>query len=92
MSYTEDLQKLVRLEKLRLVAMIVAFTCSFASIALDQDWLIWPRAFAWAAGGVVAAMEARCEKRLGRDADGSYLRAALFFIISAICFVSAVRG
>jgi hypothetical protein len=91
MSYTEDLQKLARLEKLRIISLIVAFTCSFASLAFDLTWLNWPRAFGWIAGGAVAIMEARCEKRLGRDADGSYLRAILFFIIGATCFYWAAK-
>lgn len=92
MSYTEDLQKLARLEKLRILSLIVAFALLGISIAFDVEWMIWPRALAWSAGGIVAAMEARCEKRLGRDPDGSYLRAGLFIVVALVMVVTAVRG
>jgi len=92
MSYTEDLQKLVRLEKLRILSLIVAFALLGVSVAFDVDWLIWPRALAWSVGGVVAGMEARCEKRLGRDPDGSYLRAGLFMVVAIVMVITAVRS
>lgn len=92
MSYSADVAALARLEKLRLIALIVAFGSSLASVALDLDWLLWPRAFAWAVAGGIVVFEARAEKRLGRDPDGSYLRAVLFFLIAAICFYSAAKG
>ncbi|HSO36203.1 MAG TPA: hypothetical protein VLT33_26935 [Labilithrix sp.] len=92
MSYAEDLATLVRLEKLRLIALIFAMTCSLGSIAFDIDWLLWPRAFGWAAAAVIAGLEARAEKRLGRDPDGSWLRAGLFAVAAALFFVFAARA
>jgi hypothetical protein len=92
MSYTEDLRTYARLEKLRMAAMVVAFTCSLLTVAFDHlEWLIWPRALAWGLGGIFAALEARCEKRLGRDPDGSWLRAILFLVIGATFVVVALR-
>lgn len=93
MSYKEDLQSHARLEKLRLGSLVFAFSCSLATVVFDHlTWLIWPRAIAWGLGGLFAALQARCEKRLGRDPDGSWLRAILFLIISATCLAFAIRG
>jgi hypothetical protein len=92
MSYAEDAAALVRLEKLRLIALIFAMSCSLVSIAFDIDWLLWPRAFGWAAAAVVAGYEARAEKRLGRDPDGSWLRAGFFGVAAAMFFVIAARA
>jgi hypothetical protein len=92
MSYTEDVTTLVYLEKARLLALIVAMGSSFASVAFDMDWLLWPRALGWAAATVICGFEARAEKRLGRDPDGSWLRVVLFGFIAATCFVSAWRA
>jgi hypothetical protein len=83
-SYTDDLKALARLERLRLVSLIFAVVASAASVALNMPWLMWLRALGWAGAGVAAFLTARCEKRLGRDADGSYLRSVLYFVIAAI--------
>jgi hypothetical protein len=92
MSYSEDASALARLEKLRLLALIIGFSCTLASIVLDLDWLQWPRAFAWTTAGVVSMFEARAEKRLGRDPDGSWLRAVLLLVVGATFFVLAARS
>lgn len=92
MSYAEDLAALARFEKLRIASLIVAFSASLAGLLLELEWLAWPRAFAWASAGIFALLEARMEKRLGRDPDGSLLRAVLLFVIAAIFFVYAVKG
>ncbi len=93
MSYAEDLRTLAKLEKLRMAALIAAFTCTLVTLVVEHmGWLAWPRAFAWALGGVFAALEARCEKRLGRDPDGSWLRAVLLLVVAATNVAWALRG
>ncbi len=92
MSYGDDVAALVRLEKLRLLALVIALGSSLAAVIVDLDWIHWPRAFGWLAGAVVCALEARVEKRLGRDPDGSWLRAVMFGLVAAMYLVLAVRG
>ena len=91
-SYAEDLASRERLEKLRLLALVVAFGLALASAVLDLDWLLWPRAFAWVAAGVVAFYEGRAMKRLGRDPDASYLRAIAIMLVAAVLFYQAAKG
>lgn len=89
MAYPEDVVTLYRLHKVRLVAMICAFSCLIVEIAFSLSWLVWPRVCAWLFTGVVACLEARTLKRMGRDADGAWLRAALALAVAIYGAVSA---
>lgn len=92
MSYSEDLAAALRYEKLRIAALIVAFSCSLASAVLDGfEWLVWPRAIAWAVAGIFSIMEARAMKRLGRDNDYAILRAILLWVVAATYVVLALK-
>lgn len=92
MAYAEDLAALARYTKLRLFSFIVAFSSTLAVLLLEMEWLAWPRAFAWGFAGIFAFCEARMEKRLGRDGDGSILYGIVLCIISAILFVELLKG
>jgi hypothetical protein len=92
MSYRDDVQTLVFLEKMRVFAIVVAVACAIAGLTFDIPWIIWPRILAWGAAGVVCALEARAEKRLGRDPDASWLRMILFLLVAAMYVVSALRA
>jgi hypothetical protein len=85
-KYSDDLHALARLGRLRVVAIVLAIVASAASVALDMPWLMWLRALGWGGAGAVAFLTARCEKRLGRDPDGSYVRSVLYFLFAAIGF------
>lgn len=87
MAYTEDVRALERLEKYRVLALVVAIGLLIVSIVLELDWLAWPRAFAWSAAGVVSLLESRVLKRMGRSPDAAYLRAVLFFLVAVLCLV-----
>jgi hypothetical protein len=92
MSYNEDLAAALRYEKLRIAALIVAFSCTFAAMLLEGfEWLAWPRAIAWGVAGIFSLCESRAMKRLGRDNDYAILRAILFFIVAATYVVLALK-
>lgn len=92
MSYNDDLAAALRYEKLRIAALIVAFSCTLATMLLEGfEWLAWPRAFAWGVAGIFSLFESRAMKRLGRDNDYAILRAILFFVIAATYVVFALK-
>ncbi|MGE0791603.1 MAG: hypothetical protein AB7S26_38360 [Sandaracinaceae bacterium] len=84
MAYDEDVRTLAKLEKVRMMAMILAIGMLFVSIAFDLDVLDYPRAAAWATAGIVSILEARVLKRMGRDPDISYLWAVLYFLVAGL--------
>ena len=92
MAYPDDVVKLFRLNKIRVGALILAFTCTIVELLFDLAWLSWPRAFAWLIVGSAACAEARTLKRMGRDTDGAWLRAALGFTVAIYFVVVATRG
>jgi hypothetical protein len=81
MSYAEDVRTAARYEKLRVLLIVVAVTLFGVAVVFDLPWLHWPRAAAWILAGVAAIVEARAYKRLGRDPDATYLRAALCIVV-----------
>jgi len=85
MSYADDAQSVHGFEKLRVLAIVIAFALLALSLVLDIGWLHWPRGLAWAAAGVFSFYEGRALKRLGRDPDASYLRGVLCVIVGVIC-------
>jgi len=87
MAYDEDLRTLDRLEKYRVLALVVAFGLLLVSIVFELEWLVWPRALAWCAGGVVMLLESRVLKRMGRSPDAAYLWAALYFLVGILCLL-----
>ena len=92
MSYNDDLAAALRYEKLSIAALIVAFSCTLASMLLEGfEWLAWPRAIAWGIAGIFSLFEAGAMKRLGRDNDYAILRAILFFIVAATYVVLALK-
>ena len=92
MSYNDDLAAALRYEKLRIAALIVAFSCTLATMLLEGfEWLAWPRAIAWAVAAVFSLFEARAMKRLGRDNDYAILRAILFLIVAATYVALALK-
>jgi len=92
MSYAEDLAALARYGKLRLASVIVAVGAWLAELLVGLAWLPFLAAAGWGFAGVFALLEARTQKRLGRDGDGSILYAVILFIIAAYFFVSASKG
>jgi hypothetical protein len=85
MSYSEDAWTAERLEKLRMLALIIAFGLLALSLVLDMPWLHWPRGLAWAAAGIASIYEGRAYKRMGRDPDSAYLRGVLCIIVGVVC-------
>jgi hypothetical protein len=85
MSYRDDAGAVERFEKLRMLALVIASALLALSLVTDIPWLHWPRGLAWLAAGVASFYEARAIKRLGRDPDSSYLRAALCVIVGVVC-------
>ena len=92
MAYPDDVVTLYRLGKVRIAALIFAFSCTIVEILFDLPWLGWPRAAAWLAVAVIAGIEARTLKRMGRDSDGAWLRAGLGVVVAIYFAVSAARG
>jgi len=92
MSYDEDIRTLVVLEKARLIAVIVAIAAAAFTVAFESKIFVALRVVAWLAAAVVGVWEARVESRLGRDADGSYLRAVLFAVIGLVNLYLATRA
>jgi len=89
MAYADDIAKLHRLGRYRLVALIAAMACLILSLLLeDGRWLDWPRAAAWSAAGVISVLEARVCKKLGRNADGYWFRAIMMFLVATYLLVS----
>jgi len=88
MAYPEDVATLAKLEKFRLIALICAVSLLILSWFFDHDRVFdIGRAIAWGAAGVITVLEARLVKKLGRDADFTWLRAAFFFVIAIACVV-----
>ena len=85
MSYEGDLQAVERFEKLRVLAIVIAFGLLALSLVLDIGWIHYPRGLAWGVAGIFSFYEGRAVKRLGRDPDASYLRSALCVIVGVIC-------
>lgn len=91
-AYTDDLRALSRYEKVRLGALAFALGASVLSAVLDVPWLAWPRAMAWVVATAAAFLEARLVRRLGRDADAAFLRAAVFALGTAYVVWLASKG
>ncbi len=86
MAYTDDVRAVKDLYRYRVAAMIAAGLLLVLDAVTDVP-LSWPRAIAWTVAGVISIKEGRTVKRLGRDPDGCWARAAMFFVVALVCIV-----
>ncbi|HEY8072604.1 MAG TPA: hypothetical protein VIF62_00800 [Labilithrix sp.] len=84
MAYADDVRAVKDLYRYRVAAMIAAGVLLALDAVTDLP-LSWPRAIAWTIAGAISIKEGRAVKRLGRDPDGCWLRAALFFVVAVVC-------
>jgi 4-amino-4-deoxy-L-arabinose transferase-like glycosyltransferase len=85
MAYAEDVKTLARLQKYRLVGVVIAVSLSILAVVVDVS--LWtPRFLAWVAIAVICCLEARVTKRLGRDATACWLRAAVMGLVAVSYF------
>ena len=85
MSYRDDKWAVERMQKARMLALVIAFSLLALSIIFQISWLHWPRGLAWAAAGIASYYEGRAHKRLGSDPDACYLRGVLCVIVGVVC-------
>ncbi len=86
MAYADDVRAVKDLYRYRVAAMIVAGVLLILDAVTDIP-LGWPRAIAWSVAGVISIKEGLAVKRLGRDPDGCWARAAMFFLVAIVCIV-----
>ena len=88
MAYPEDVAQLERLNKYRMIALICALGLLILSWFFEHTTIFnVGRAIAWGAAGVFSVLEARLLKKLGRDADFTWLRAVFFFFVAICCLI-----
>jgi hypothetical protein len=87
MAYEDDVNAVTFWEKVRVFSIVVALALFALSLATKIPWLVYARAAAWAIAGVAAFLEARAQKRLGRDPDSTYLRGAMCLVAAVICLL-----
>ncbi|MCC6877993.1 MAG: hypothetical protein IT378_27020 [Sandaracinaceae bacterium] len=84
MASERDIERLERLQRYRLIAVIAAAVMLVIAIVFDTGWLDWPRAAAWGTAAVISLIEARLHQRLGHSTDGAYLRAVVLGLAALI--------
>lgn len=76
-----------RLEKLRLLSLLVAVVLLILSIVLDVALLDWLRGIAWMVAGGTCFLQARIVKRDGGDPDMFYIRGAILALIGVVAII-----
>jgi hypothetical protein len=84
-SHREDVWAVESFQKLRMLALVIAFALLAITLVVEAEWLHWPRALAWALAGAASIYEGRARKRLGQDPDVHYLRGVACVIVGVVC-------
>ena len=82
MSEIEIREMLVRLERARLVSLVVAFVCVALAVVFDSKIFLGLRIAAWCVGGGVCIGEGVLVKKLDEDPTSHYLRGVMFFAVA----------
>lgn len=82
MSKTEVREMLVRLERARLVSLVVAFVFVALAVAFDSKVFLVLRIASWCVGGGISVWEGTLVKKLDEDPTSYYLRGAMFFAVA----------
>lgn len=73
--------------RLFFLSLFVAFAILLAQIALDWDFLDWPRAGAWTSAGICSILEGRALRRIEQDGWGAIFRGLGCFCIAIIAIL-----
>lgn len=82
MSEIEIREMLVRLERARLVSLVVAFVFVALAVVFDSKIFLGLRVASWCVGGGVCIWEGVLVKKLDEDPTSHYLRGAMFFAVA----------